>query len=182
MDVDFWWTMATKTPFAIWLAALIVFSTQKGGNYGRRQGSKLVYSSPWQFVLFGLVMTASSIWMGFFLWNTPERWLIVPEVSLLALLFLWLFQPYTLQIDCKQKTYCLANGWPLIQRRRRGSLTDVEQFRIVYAKGDSVLVVVWKGRGPRTTRLGSYRGQAQAEAAATEVQAAWGIKVPVSAG
>lgn len=182
MDAQFWWTMATRTPFALWFAALIVFSTQKGGDYGRRQGSNMVYSSPWQFLLFGLTMTASSIWMGFFLWNTPERWLIVSEVSLLAVILLWVFQPYTLQVECEQKTYSLADGWPLLQRRRRGSLSDVERFRIVYAKGSSVLVVVWKGRGPRSTRLGSYQKKEQAEAAAAEVQAAWGINVAVTTG
>ncbi len=182
MDAHFWWTMATRTPFALWFAAIVVFFTQKDGDYGRRQGSKLVYSSPWQVLLFSLTMNASFIWMGFFLWHTSERWFMVSQLSLLALIFLWAFQPYTLEVDCEQKTYCLIKGWPLLQRHRRGSLTDVERFRIVYAKGNLVLVAVWKGQGPRSTRLGSYRKEVQAEAAASEVQMAWGIKVPVVTG
>ena len=181
MDVHFWRGMLTS-PFALWFGAIIVFFTQKSGYYGRRRGSKFVYSQPLQFLLFSLLLTASFVWIACWSWDTPERWFMVIQMILLILIFLWAFQPYTLQVDCDQKTYYLADGWPLIQRRRRGSLADVEQFRVNYAKGYSSLVVVWKGRGPRTTRLGSYRKQAQAEAAAAEVQEAWGIKVPVVAG
>ncbi len=181
MDVHLWRVMLTS-PFVLWFVATILLFTQKGGDYGRRHGSNFVYSAPLQLLLFSLLQTVSFAWIACLLWNTPDRWFMVTAMSLLALVFLWASQPYILQVDCDQKTYYLADGWPLIQRRRRGSLADVERFRMIYTKGCIFLVVVWKGRGPRTTRLGSYQKKVQAEAAAAEVQEAWGIKVPVVTG
>ena len=186
-NAHFWWTMATKTPFALWLVAVIVFFAQKEESYGRKQGSETLYSPPPQSTLFGLLMAVSFVWMVCLLWRTSDGPSMAVALSMLGMLILFLFRPYTLRVDLERRTYRLASGWPPLQRRYSGSLDDVAWLKTVRAKGTTSLIVVWKSTGSfwgeiPSVRLGYYHRTRPAEAAAVEIQAAWAIRVPVYAG
>lgn len=179
MDAHFWWTMATRTLFGLWFVALVVLFTARGGSYSRKRGSEERYVPPPQYGVFALLLTASFVWMACILWSTSERWAMMASCSLLGLIFLLLLQPYTLQVNVERRTYRLTRGWPFLRRHWSGSLNDVVRLRTVYAKGDIILIASWRKPGPRAVRIGSYKTRREAEAAATQVQEAWGISVPV---
>ena len=183
MDAHFWWTMATS-PFILWVAAVLVMLTSPGGSYVRKTGSEILYGRPSQQIIFALLVALSCLWMVCLLWNTPNRWVMVGVSGFLALFFLWGFQPYTLQVDLDRRTYRLTRGWPLLQRHWSGSLNDVVRMVARDGKNNTFLSVEWKALRPRGSRprvsLGSYRSQQAAQAAAAEVQEAWGIRVPVA--
>ncbi len=187
LNAHFWWIMATKTPFGLWLVAIILFLAQKEGCYGRRQGSEILYSPPPQSTLFGLLMAASFVQIACLLWRTSDSPSIAVAVSILGLLLLLLFRPYTLRVDLERRTYRLASGWPPLQRGYSGRLDDVAWLKTVRATGTTSLLVVWKSTGSYwgeipSVRLGYYYTTRQAEADAAETQAAWAIRVPFYIG
>lgn len=179
MSSHFWWTMATS-PFALWVAALLVVFTKPQTPPMGKAGSEVICAKPIQWSIFGLLMAASFVWTAIFVKSWPFLFVSAPGIFL----FMFVGEPRELRVNLDQRTYVITSGWPLLRRQWDGPLSDVSRIRIPCSNGTYLLTVCWKQlkrwkRAPGAMTMGEYRSREQVLAAADRLMETWGINVPV---
>jgi len=171
--------MATS-PFALWIAAILVMFTKPRTPHTARAGSELVHAKPIQWSIFGLLMAASLVWTALFVKSWPLLFISTPVIFL----FLFVGEPQELRVDLEQKTYIVTSGWPLLRRQWDGPLRDVSRIRIPSSNSTYSMIIYWKRlkrwkTPPRAITMGEYHSREQVLAATDRLMEVWGINVPV---
>ena len=179
---SFWLTMALS-PFGLWVIAIVFVCFSGGLTRTKQVGTKVFYFKPVQWMIFGLLMSVSFVWVALIV-QRPSDWFICVICGVAIWLFMWAGSPREMQVDLDKKTYRIITGWPLLTRQWEGPLNDVSELAIASGKYNKFLKVRWKTsnkhkRQPPKIVLGEFLSQRAAEAAAVTVMDEWSIVVPV---
>lgn len=175
----FYWAMATRTPFGLWLAAWIVLFTQRYGLFQKGTGSHLRYARPMQLRISPLMFLAGMVWALLIIGSFSTMWRLEVLGILGALLYVYLTSgPSEMRIDLDRKTFKAIEGPPLVPKTWEGPLADLTSINIAYNVGVYSLHLHWKGR-VRGICVGKFNTRPKAEDGADELASRLRINVPI---